>query len=124
MSAFYLATTAPTDAVVQKEARLLSEKRVKQEKFPVGVFFWDDLVTELAKNEEEFARHYPDLQLGRPPLSTKGAGLLSLLDLAYYGRHLEDHFDVILGEAGRLSGDPRNPSRRYCASWRTAPPWC
>ena len=107
LTALFIATTAQADAKIQQSVRLLSEQRVDRKEFPVSILFWEDLVSELVKNKEEFSRHYPELQLVGQPAKTgaRGARLLSLLDLAYYGRHLLDFFDVIFGDTGRMSGE-------------------
>ena len=107
LAGLFIATTAQADAKIQQSVRLLSEKRVDRGDFPVGIFFWEDLISELVKNKEEFFSHYPELQLVEQPAKTgaRGARLLSLLDLAYYGRHLLDFFDVIFGEMGHMSGE-------------------
>ncbi len=39
LDTFYIATTAPTDILLQKEVILLSEKRVGCDKFPVAIIF-------------------------------------------------------------------------------------
>lgn len=59
--AFYMATTQPRDAGLQKQLRVFSEERKKQNKFPVGVFFWEDLYEDLVGDLREFAKHYPEL---------------------------------------------------------------
>jgi hypothetical protein len=57
LSAYYFATTAPSDAVLQRRLRLVSEDRIRSGKFPVGVFFWDDLLSELMRNQAEYENY-------------------------------------------------------------------
>ncbi len=107
IDAFYIAISAPTDAKFQKQVRLLSSERVAQYDFPIGVFFWDDLIRELVKNEAEMAKHYPQL-LARPSaiMERKGPRLLSLLDISYFGLYLQEYMFLILGEIGNMVEDP------------------
>jgi hypothetical protein len=67
LTALYFATTLPADAQLQKEVRIFSEKRIKNGKFPIGVFFWEAIITELAKDPAALRLHYPQLAL--PPES-------------------------------------------------------
>lgn len=88
LSVFYIATSAPSDAKIQKEIRLISSERIKGGKFAVGIFFWDDLIQELVKNETEFHAHYPQLSLISQEVTNKRARLLSILDIGYYGANI------------------------------------
>ena len=102
IEAFYIATTALADARLQQRVRLLSSDRVKRKQFPIGIFFWHDLVQELSKNPAEFKKHYPQLALEseQKPTSTR---LLSLLDIAYYGLSLSEYMWLLFGEPGWLA---------------------
>lgn len=60
---YYVATTAPRDATIQREVRLLSKARTSQGKFPVGILFWEDIASDLAKDPREFKKHFPNLAL-------------------------------------------------------------
>jgi hypothetical protein len=106
ITAFYIATSAPTDVTLQREIRLLSEERLTQGKFPIGIFFWDDLARELVKNRAEFKKHYPEFRLADESHSALGgARKLSLLDIAYLGLNLKDYMALIFGELGIFSGE-------------------
>lgn len=105
LDAFFVATTAPTDVVLQKAIRLLSKERVSQDRFPVGIFFWGDLFQELVKNELEFKKHYPQISLTSQPDTRLGARLLSLIDIAYFGLNLRFYMGLIFGEVGLMSGE-------------------
>lgn len=107
ITAFYVATTQPHDAKLQKEIRLLSSARASDGKFPIGVFFWDDLIQELVKNEDEFSKHYPQIRLAARRSESERSRLLSLLDITYFGLHLASYMDLILGEIGWMTEDPR-----------------
>lgn len=59
IQAMYIATTAPRDSSLQEEVRVLSEARVREGKFSIGVLFWDDICSDLSSDEVEFFKHYP-----------------------------------------------------------------
>ena len=101
LDAYYVATTAPTDAKVQRAVRILSQQRVAAGGFPVGVLFWEDIIQDLVRNEAELRLHYPALQLtdGAP----SGPGLMPLLDLAYNGTGFRHFMDLLFGEAGEMA---------------------
>lgn len=61
IEAFYMATTTPQDAALQEAVRLLSEERIRQGKFPVGIFFRPDIYRELVMSPATFRSHYPAL---------------------------------------------------------------
>ncbi|WPS87818.1 hypothetical protein SMD22_25795 [Brevibacillus halotolerans] len=60
---YYIATTAPRDAKLQEEIRVLSEQRKKQRKFPIQLLFWEDLIQDLTSDLLELNKHYPELNL-------------------------------------------------------------
>lgn len=105
LHALYLATSAPTDSNLQREIRLESERRVQAGRFPVGIFFWEDLITELRKNRDEFRKHYPDIHLVDDPPAIRGARLLALVEAGYYGTHLLRYMQLVFGEFGQLAGE-------------------
>ena len=59
----FVATSAPTDANLQKEVRLLSQHRVNEDRFPVGILFWEDIIQDLTTDEQVFNKHYPQLSV-------------------------------------------------------------
>jgi hypothetical protein len=59
---YYVAVGAPADARLQAEVRELNAERRSAGKFRVHMIFWDDLIQDLAKSEEEFFKHYPQLR--------------------------------------------------------------
>ncbi len=95
LSILYFATTAPSDTKIQSVIRLLSEKRVVNNKFAVGVFFWNDIVSELANNEAIFSKHFPQLSL-KSSLK-KGQKEIAILDLVYYGVNLSQTMELLFG---------------------------
>jgi hypothetical protein len=104
---FYIATTFPTDTILQKQIRLISKKRSEASKFPVGIFFWNDLVQELVTNEKIFKKHFPQISVDSFQ-SKKPKRLFSLLDLSFHGLNLKHYSDVLFGEFGFLANeDPR-----------------
>ena len=105
---FYFATSSPTDAVLQAKVRLLSQARVQKGLFPVGIFFWNDLVQELLKDSGELYKHYPQFRPQTEYTSNENVRLLALLTLAYYGSNLNFYIELIFGEIGRMAQeDPR-----------------
>ncbi|GBC62250.1 hypothetical protein DENIS_3219 [Desulfonema ishimotonii] len=62
LSEFYIATTAPADVNLQRQVRLISEKRSSHNKFPVSILFWDDIIQDLIKDIDEFRKYYPQYQ--------------------------------------------------------------
>lgn len=107
LNIFYIATTAKTDATLQKRVRLISKDRVAKGKFPVGIFFWNDIVQEIVTNEKIFLKHFPQLSLNTFQ-SHKPKRLFSLLDLSFHGMNLKHYTEVLYGEMGFMAGeDPR-----------------
>ncbi|EGY1006926.1 hypothetical protein A6X25_004449, partial [Salmonella enterica] len=54
------ATTAPNDARLQEHARLVSEQRVKEGKFPVVAIGWDTIQALLSTHQEVIEEIYPE----------------------------------------------------------------
>lgn len=63
----YIATTAPRDASLQREVRLIATARKTVGHFQVDILFWDDLVGDLALDESVFFKHYPQFKNGADP---------------------------------------------------------
>ncbi|WP_193791329.1 hypothetical protein [Tumebacillus algifaecis] len=100
LDVYYIATTAPTDSKLQKELRIISKERVSQNKFPIGIFFWNDIIQDLITNEAEFQKHYQQFVL-KPqerPAGGRGNRQISLLDIAYFGRHIHDNMNLLFHE--------------------------
>lgn len=55
-----LATTAPNDARIQEHARLVSEQRVKEGKFPVVAIGWDTIQALLSSHQAVVEEIYPE----------------------------------------------------------------
>lgn len=60
ISTLYIATTASTDAELQKYVRLYSAERCNKGLFALGIFFWSDIFENLSKDKSELLKHYPD----------------------------------------------------------------
>jgi len=104
---FFIATTFPTDATLQKQVRLISKKRKEAGKFPVGIFFWNDIVQELITNEKIFKKHFPQISIDSFQ-SKKPKRLFSILDLSFHGLNLQHYCEVLFGEFGFMAQeDPR-----------------
>jgi len=54
------ATTAPNDARLQEHARLVSEQRVKEGKFPVAAIGWDTIQALLSSHQVVIEEFYPE----------------------------------------------------------------
>lgn len=67
-------TTAPRDANVQREVRLLDQKRAQAGQFRVHLLCWEDMSLELSGHPRLLAKHFPawsrlDVQDEQPSLS-------------------------------------------------------
>ncbi len=63
----YISTTAPRDASLQRDVRLISIARKAAGNFQVDILFWDDVVGDLALEESVFFKHYPQFKRGIDP---------------------------------------------------------
>lgn len=97
VKAFFIATTAPSDTKIQSAIRLISGKRVAADKFPVGIFFWNDIIQELANNEAVFGKHFPQLNI-KGTNTQNGQKLIAILDLVYYGVNFNQSMSLLFGE--------------------------
>ncbi|WP_116870100.1 hypothetical protein [Vibrio splendidus] len=59
LNALYIATTADRDVHIQAFSRMLSEERRTQNKFPVDVIFWPDIVHDLSREDAVIRQHFP-----------------------------------------------------------------
>ena len=59
LTALYIATTRVHDGPLQEKIRLLSAQRTACGKFPVNILFWDEIIQDLAKDEQDFFKHFP-----------------------------------------------------------------
>lgn len=98
----YIASTFPADAKLQREVRLLSRERVKDNKFPVGLIFWSDIVSGLTLSPTVFRNYYPQINLDKSP-EVDLYRLDLCLDLGYYGAHVQFFMELLYGEAGWLA---------------------
>jgi hypothetical protein len=103
---FYLAATNNTDANLQTEVRLLSQRRTSNGEFPVMILFWNDIIQELVKKKETFSKHYPDIHIQSSGFNlTKSIKLYSVLDMVYNALTLDFHNEMIFGDFGELAGE-------------------
>ncbi|MBU3199490.1 hypothetical protein LL037_23860 [Clostridium estertheticum] len=98
LTRLYFATTAPRDAKLQREIRLICKGRVENNKFAVGIFFWDDIIQDLISNQEVFSKHYP--QLVKVNKQIPRSNLIGLLDLVFFGTSFKFYMKLIFGEFG------------------------
>jgi len=106
LTTLYIATTSDYDSKLQREVRLLSDKRVAKDKFAVSLIFWDDVVSALLLNPAVFQAHYPQISsptTGAPDRERQ----LAALELGYYGAALWQYVILVYGEYGQMAGtDP------------------
>jgi hypothetical protein len=102
LSALFLATTTDHDSKLQAKVRMLSDQRVAQGKFAVGLLFWDEIVAGLMLNPQVFKSHYPQLQIPET-VTVSPERLIAALDLGYYGADLQSYLDLVYGEFGQLA---------------------
>ncbi len=103
-STFILALSTERDASLQAHVRDISPKRVANGKFAVGITFWDDIVSDLAGNDEAFCKHFPDFG-SRAPKTQKKFRLIVILELSYLGLYLNEYIQLIFGEFGLIAGE-------------------
>lgn len=57
---FILAVGSQTDSKLQEEIRKISDQRVKDGKYPVKIFFWEDICLRLTDKPELIEKHFTD----------------------------------------------------------------
>jgi hypothetical protein len=62
LSHLYIATTAETDAKIQREVLKLSLARADAGKFSVSIWFWHDVWQDLTRDTSRLFQHFPQLQ--------------------------------------------------------------
>lgn len=97
---YFFAISGPRDAKIQTYLRTLSDERLKNGKFPVGVLFWDDLIQDLASVPQEFSKHFPQLRLKEEFSISLTNHPVSALETAYWGLGLNHYLNLIFGEIG------------------------
>lgn len=106
LSTLYIATTADYDSSLQKDVRLLSDKRVAADKFAVSLIFWEDVINGLVLNPAVFKAHYPQIMLSSYE-SADRERQLAALELGYYGVEIWEYIVLIYGEFGWMAqADP------------------
>ncbi|MFP9117710.1 hypothetical protein ACLI08_07975 [Flavobacterium sp. RNTU_13] len=101
---YYFACTDRSDSLLQYEIRVLSHERTRQNKFPVMILFWDDIVQEIIKDKTIFKKHYPQLDL-KLDNNVQDINLYCILDLTYLTSNLEFYNEMVFGEFGALAGE-------------------
>jgi hypothetical protein len=103
LTSLYFATTISSDSMLQKEVRLLSSERVNNNKFAIGILFWEDLIKELVKSGPAFKAHYPQIALSS--IVDQPRWLMPYLDITYFGIRLKEFIQLIFGEIGQMAGE-------------------
>jgi hypothetical protein len=103
---FYIAVTTKTDVNIQREVRLLYQERTKENKFPIMILFWSDIIQDLIRNSSIMKKHYPQLNLtDLNPSETRDVRLFSILDLVYNTLNLDFYNNLIFGDFGQMTGE-------------------
>lgn len=106
ISAFYFATSLDRDRNLQAIIRKKSSLRVAKREFPLGIVFWDEIISELIKNELEFNKHYPQISLKKTVgVKPQGSRPLASIDLGYHGPNLKHYMQLLFGELGQMTGE-------------------
>lgn len=112
LNCLYIATTAPRDAKLQSEVRALSEERIKQGKFAIGLLYWEDIFTGLILDPNILVSHFPGLKFPEVGQSaTKKGSRIAALTLGYYGPFLWHYLELMLGEFGWMAGQDPEEAR-------------
>lgn len=61
LESYIFAVAFARDARTHKQVNLLSHERSRQNKFRVGIWFWEDIAFFLSRDLSELARHYPEM---------------------------------------------------------------
>lgn len=103
---FYIAVTTNTDVNIQREVRLLSHERSKENKFPIMILFWTDIIQDLVRSNLIIKKHYPQFNLTEiNTKETTDIRLFSILDLVYNTLNLDFYNSLIFGEFGQMAGE-------------------
>lgn len=112
ISQFIVATTDPTDAKLQAEARKLDSENRKAGLFPVSVLGWGDITRLLANHPELLERYYPEFGFRtahEPPSLTR---IVELLD-----RTQEAEIEARLPRFARTSGALTSRVESFAPNW-------
>lgn len=110
LKSYFFATSTPRDANLQKEIRLISEERLKKNKFPVGILFWDDLLGNLASDIQIVKKHYPQ-NVDNSENKSIAQRMLCLFELSYFGNFVSEYVSLIFGEIGWMLEKPEEISK-------------
>jgi tetratricopeptide (TPR) repeat protein len=122
-----IATTAATDAKIQKYVRKLSAARAKLEQFPVTVFAWEKLQQLLADNLAVARQFYPEHFVDSIKQSTKPAFHLPEMRLSPHFADPAKHLDklrqtLMKGKSATVQGmggvGKTQLALKYCQQYR------
>lgn len=102
LTTLFIATTADYDAILQARVRELSEKRVVEGDFSVGILFWGDIVSSLLLHKSLMQAHYPQIALSQSREENRER-LLAALEMGFYGADLWAFIELTFGEAGWMT---------------------
>lgn len=102
LSVLWIATTTDHDATLQEQVRTLSDKRVANGNFALGLLFWEDIVDGLKMNPAVLAAHYPQITIA-PAATLDTERALAALELGYYGADLWEYIVLVYGEFGEMA---------------------
>ncbi len=117
LDAWYIATTAKRDSNVQKAVRDISADRHRKGKFSVGILFWDDIVQDLARDESEFFKHFPQFRSGVDPAKAHDRELYDKLTTLLSSEGVIGFLDRTNMAGWSFDLDALDPLREFYYEW-------
>lgn len=76
LESYVIAIALPRDAKLQKQVFKISHERAVAKKFRVGLWFWDEITSDLAKDPATLTLHFPHMfsSVQAPPATTESVG--------------------------------------------------
>jgi hypothetical protein len=113
----YIATTADTDAKLQKFVLFLSEARKNKGLFSLEILFWNDIQQDIIKDKDMLKKYYPQIF---PPIGVadeyenQGNKKLCAFSIAYKGLRLSEYIELLFGEMGMLANEDPGQLTQLC----------
>lgn len=67
INTLFIATSADSCVKLQQYVRALSKTRIENGKFPIHIFFWNDLIQDIVTSPTQMGVHYPQININSPP---------------------------------------------------------
>lgn len=112
----YLATTADTNAKLQRFVRLLSEERRNKKEFTVEILFWNDLQQDLVKDKTVFNKFYSQIfsSSKNDEYENSGNKKVCIFAIAYKGIRISEYIELLFGEMGIIAGEDPGQLTQLC----------